>query len=43
MKQERLNHLIMVYIHKDRKIDFKEAMKEFVHVKGKQIDHFWKI
>ena len=37
MKQERLNHLMMVCIHKNRKIDFKEAMKEFVHVKGNRL------
>ena len=26
MKQERLNHLMMIYIHQDRKIDIEEAM-----------------
>lgn len=30
MKQDRLNHLMMLYIHKERKIDYDEAMKEFI-------------
>lgn len=30
MKQERLNHLMMIYIHQDRKIDIEEAMNEFI-------------
>ncbi len=30
MKQERLNHLMMIYIHQDRKIDIEEAMDKFV-------------
>ena len=30
MKQERLNHLMMLYIHKDRKIDMNQAVKEFI-------------
>ena len=40
MKQERLNHLMMIYIHKDRKIDFKKAIKKFVHVKENRLNIF---
>ena len=40
MKQERLK--MMIYIHKDRKIDFKQAMKEFVHVKENRLTIFGK-
>ena len=29
MRQERLNHLMMLYIHKDRKVNVTDAMKEF--------------
>ena len=30
MRQDRLNHLMMLYIHKDRKVSITDAMKEFV-------------
>ena len=30
MKQDRLNYLMMLYIHKDLKIDYMEVMKEFI-------------
>ena len=40
MKQERLNHLMMIYIHKDKKIDFTEAMKEFVLSKDNRLGKF---
>ena len=30
MNQERLNYLMMIYIHKERPIDLKGAMKEFI-------------
>ena len=40
MKQERLNHLMMLYIHKDKTIDFNEAMREFVIYKDNRRDIF---
>ena len=30
MNQDRLNYLMMIYIHKERTIDLNEAMKEFI-------------
>ena len=30
MKQERLNHLLLLHIDKDRQIDLLAAMREFV-------------
>ena len=30
MKQKRLNHLLLLHIHKDRQIDLLAAMREFV-------------
>jgi hypothetical protein len=30
MKQERLNHLLLLHIHKDRKIDLTASMREYV-------------
>ena len=42
MTQERLNHLMMICIHKDRSIDIEKAMNDFIlsceeriHVFGK--------
>ena len=35
-------HTTMIYIHKDRKIDFKKAIKEFVHVKENRLTIFGK-
>ena len=40
MKQERLNHLMMIYVHKDKKIDFTESMKEFVLSKDNRLGIF---
>ena len=34
MKQERLNHLLLLHIHKDRQIDLLAAMREFVLIKS---------
>ena len=42
MKQERFNHLKMIYVHKDKKIDFTEAMKEFVLSKDNRLGIFGK-
>ena len=33
MKQERLNHLMIMYIHKDREIDIGAAVTEFIQFK----------
>ena len=33
MKQERLNHLMIMYIHKDREIDIGAAVTEFIQCK----------
>ena len=30
MRHDRLNHLMMLYIHKDREVNIIHAMKEFV-------------
>ena len=40
MKQERLNHLMIIHIHKDRLIDFKSAIQEFIHTKENRINTF---
>ena len=42
MKQERLNHLMMIYVRKDKKIDFTESMKEFVLSKDNRLGVFGK-
>ena len=42
MKQERLNHLMMIYIHQDRKIDLEEAMNEFILFNSERIRVFGK-
>ena len=43
MKQGRLNHLMMLYIHKDRKIDIIKAMKEFVQCNDERLRMFGKV
>ena len=30
MSQERLNYLMMIYVHKERAIDIKQALAEFI-------------
>ena len=42
MKQERLNYLMMIYIHQDRKIDTEEAMNEFILYNSERIRVFGK-
>lgn len=42
MKQDRLNHLMMIYIHKDRKIDIIKAMREFVQCNDERLRVFGK-
>ena len=42
MKQERLNHLMMIYIHQDRKIDTEEAMNEFILFNSERMRVFGK-
>ena len=42
MKQDRLNHLLMLYIHKDRKIDIIKAMQEFVQANSERLHVFGK-
>ena len=43
MKQERLNHLMMIYIHQDKKIDIEEAMNEFILLNDERIRVFGKL
>ena len=33
MKQERLNHLVIMYLHKEREIDIGAAITEFIQCK----------
>ena len=40
MKQERLNHLMMIYIHQDRKINIKQTMSEFISCNKERIQTF---
>ena len=40
MKQERLNHLLLLHIHKDRQIDFLAAMREFVLLNDERLRIF---
>ena len=40
MKQERWNHLMMIYIHKDKKIDMMETIKEFIQYKENKLSIF---
>ena len=40
MKQNRLNHLMIIYIHKDRKIDTEKAMDEFISLNSERIQVF---
>ena len=42
MKQDRLHHLMMICIHKDRKIDIIKAMKEFVQCNDERLRMFGK-
>ena len=42
MKQERLNHLMMIYIHKDRKIDIEESMNDFILFNNERMQIFGK-
>ena len=38
MKQDRLNHLMILYIHKDRKVDIIiKAMQEFLQCNDKRL------
>lgn len=38
MKQDRLNHLLMIYIHKERDVDIKAAMKEFIQCNRERME-----
>ena len=40
MNQDRLNYLMMIYIHKERTIDLNEAMKEFIQRKTERKETF---
>ena len=40
MKQDRLNHLLMIYIHKERDVDIKAAMKEFIQCNRERMELF---
>ena len=40
MKQERLNHLLLLHIHKDRQIDLLPAMREFVLLNNERLRIF---
>lgn len=42
MKQERLNHLMMIYIHQDKKIITEEAMNEFIMFNDERMRVFGK-
>lgn len=42
MKQDRLNHFMMLYIHKDRKVDIIKAMREFVQFNDERLHVFGK-
>ena len=43
MKQERLNHLMIIYIHKDWKINYVDAMREFILPHQSRVETFGKI
>ena len=43
MKKERVNNLMMLYIHKDRKIDIAEAMREFISRNSEGVVFFGKL
>ena len=36
------NHFMIICIHQDREIVFKDVMEEFVHVKGNRLTFFGK-
>ena len=40
MKQNRLNHLMMIYIHKNRIIDIEKAMDEFISLNSEYMQVF---
>ena len=42
MKQDRLNHLMTIYIHKDRVIDIEEAMDVFILFNSEHMQIFGK-
>ena len=42
MKQDRLNHLMMIYIHKDKAINIEEAMDDFIVLNNERMQVFGK-
>ena len=42
MKQDRLNHLMMIYIHKDKAINIEEAMDDFIVLDNERMQVFGK-
>ena len=42
MRQDRLNHLMMIYIHKDKTIDIQEAMDDFILLNNERMKIFGK-
>ena len=42
MKQDRLNHLVMIYIHKDKTIDIEEVMDDFFLLNNERMQIFGK-
>ena len=42
MKQDRLNHLMMIYIHKDKAINIEEAMDDFIVFNNERMQVFGK-